>query len=88
MAGKLYRDSNQGKLAGVCAGFADYFGIDVAIVRVIWLVMVFAASFGLLLYLACWIVLPERRDVVKVMREDELSAEMRSARDAGHYETE
>lgn len=88
MAGKLYRDPNQGKLAGVCAGFADYFGIDVAIVRVIWLVMVFAGSFGFWLYLACWIVLPERRDVVKVLREDEVSAEMQRARDAGYSETE
>jgi phage shock protein C len=88
MAGRFYRDSKKGKIAGVCAGIADSFKLDVAIVRIICLVLVFAASFGFWLYLACWILLPERRDVVNVLREDELSAEMRSAKDAGYFESE
>lgn len=82
MAGRFYRDTKKSKVAGVCAGIADSFELDVAIVRVICLVLVFAASFGFWLYIACWIVFPERRDVVKVLREDEVSAEMQQAKDA------
>lgn len=63
MAKKLYRDPEQGMIAGVCAGVADYFEIDVTIVRVIWIVLAFAASFGLLLYLACWIAFPKYDDL-------------------------
>jgi phage shock protein C len=88
MAGRFYRDSKNGKIAGVCAGIADSFKLDVAIVRILCLVLFFAGSFGFWLYLACWIILPERRDVVNVLREDEVSVEMRSARDAGYSETE
>lgn len=31
---RLYRDERNGKVAGVCAGLSDYFGLDVTLVRV------------------------------------------------------
>lgn len=34
----LYRDKHNGKLTGVCAGIADYTGIDVLWVRIAWLI--------------------------------------------------
>jgi phage shock protein PspC (stress-responsive transcriptional regulator) len=70
----------------VCAGVADWFNIDVTIVRLIWMIMVFAGSFGFWLYLAMWLILPEKRDVVNVMREEDLASEMRFAKDAGYEE--
>ena len=39
---KLVRSKNS-KIAGVCAGVADYFGWNVGFVRLLWLVLAFAA---------------------------------------------
>lgn len=41
---KFYRNKQDGKIAGVCAGIADYTGIDVVFVRVFTVVMFFASS--------------------------------------------
>ena len=55
---KLMRSSTDKKIAGVCAGLADYFDLDPTIVRVVWLLAVLCAGTGLLLYIILWIVLP------------------------------
>jgi len=54
----LMRSSTDKKIAGVCAGLADYFDLDPTIVRVVWLLAVLCAGTGLLLYAILWIVLP------------------------------
>ena len=36
---KLYRSRKQQMLAGVCAGIAKYFDVDVTLVRLIWVVV-------------------------------------------------
>lgn len=59
----LYRDEKNGKISGVCAGLADYFDIDVTLVRVIWLILLFCAGSGLLAYIIIWIVV-DPKDVV------------------------
>ena len=55
----LYRPREGRMVAGVCAGFAQRFGWDVPIVR---LVLVLAALFGagtpLVAYLIAWVVIP------------------------------
>lgn len=45
-------------VAGVCNGIADYFDIDPTIVRLAWLICIFAAGGGLLAYLIAMIVIP------------------------------
>jgi phage shock protein PspC (stress-responsive transcriptional regulator) len=52
------RSSTDKKIAGVCAGLADYFDLDPTIVRVIWFLAVFFAGTGFLAYIILWIVLP------------------------------
>ena len=47
------------KIAGVCAAFAEYFDLDVTIIRVVWLLVLFCAGTGLLAYIVAWIVIPE-----------------------------
>ena len=48
------------KVAGVCAGFAHYFDVDVTLVRVIWLILIFAPpGAGLIGYLLAWLVMPK-----------------------------
>ena len=56
----LVRPRDGRMLAGVCAGFADYFGLDVTLVRVIWAVVsVITGGAGVLAYLAAWIIMPD-----------------------------
>jgi phage shock protein PspC (stress-responsive transcriptional regulator) len=57
---KLVR-SRQGRMvAGICAGAADYFGVDVTLVRVIVAVVaVITGGAGVLAYLVAWVIIPE-----------------------------
>lgn len=59
MKKKIYRSRNDKKLAGVCAGFAEYFGIDPTIVRLLFVFFVLWAGTGLLAYIICALVIPE-----------------------------
>jgi phage shock protein C len=54
----LMLDKRNRKISGVCAGFARYFGIDIVLMRVIWLVFAFGTGVGFLVYLGAWIALP------------------------------
>jgi phage shock protein C len=55
----LVRPRDGRMLAGVCAGVADYFGLDVTLVRVIWAVLaVITGGAGVLAYLVAWIIIP------------------------------
>ena len=58
----LMLDKRNKKVAGVCAGFARYLGIDVVLIRVIFLAMAFCTGVGLCVYLAAWIVIPSDAD--------------------------
>jgi phage shock protein C len=51
----------EAKIAGVCAGFARYLGMDVTLVRVLWVVLTLCPlpSFGLVAYIVAWIVMPK-----------------------------
>jgi phage shock protein PspC (stress-responsive transcriptional regulator) len=62
---KLTRSENQA-IAGVCAGIAEYFGWDIALVRILYLVISIAsAGFpGTLVYIILWIVMPEKYDYI------------------------
>ena len=59
MEKKLYRSKKDQKLCGVCAGLANYFGIDPTIVRLIWALAVFVGGFGVVGYIVCALVIPE-----------------------------
>jgi phage shock protein PspC (stress-responsive transcriptional regulator) len=59
---RLVRPRAGRKIAGVCAGIADYFNVDVALVRVAWVVLSIVPGGifgGIVAYLAAWIVMPE-----------------------------
>jgi phage shock protein PspC (stress-responsive transcriptional regulator) len=56
---QLFRVPSQGKLAGVCAGLAHYFDMDVTLIRVVFVVLTLASGgFGLLLYLLLAVMIP------------------------------
>ncbi|MFI5094169.1 MAG: PspC domain-containing protein [Candidatus Acidiferrum sp.] len=55
---KLMRSSTDKRIAGVCAGLADYFDMDPTIIRLIWVLFLICGGTGLLAYVILWIVLP------------------------------
>ena len=55
--GKLYRDSSNRIIAGVCSGIAEYFKIDPIIVRIIFFI---AAPLQLIVYIILWIGIPTK----------------------------
>jgi len=59
-AARLSRPRDEKKIAGVCAGIARYLGVDVTLIRVIVAVLaLWPPGTGLLLYIICWIVMPQ-----------------------------
>jgi phage shock protein C len=64
---KLLRPKMGRKIAGVCAGFAEYFDLDVTLVRVVWLVAgILMPPFWVIGYIAAWIIVPEVPEVVAI----------------------
>ncbi|EUJ28320.1 DNA-binding transcriptional activator PspC [Listeria grayi] len=59
---KLYRSTYDKKLAGVCGGLADYFGIDATLVRLLWIVASLIFGSGILLYILAAIIIPSDPD--------------------------
>ena len=55
---RLVRIREGKKIAGVCTGFARYMGVDVTLVRVVWLVIALTAGVGFIAYLVAWIAMP------------------------------
>ena len=65
---RLMRPRAGRKIAGVCAGMAEYFDLDVTLVRVLWVVVTFFTGivFGVAGYLVAWIVMPEESQFASV----------------------
>jgi len=56
----LSRPRDDRKVAGVCSGIARYIGIDVTLVRILFVVFsVWPPTAGVIVYLVCWIVMPQ-----------------------------
>lgn len=60
MEKKLYRDESRKVIGGVCAGLSDYFNIDIAIVRLVFLLTLILKGGGMLIYIVLWIALPKK----------------------------
>lgn len=58
---RLMLDKANKKVAGVCAGFARYFEVDVTLVRVLWLAIAIGTGVGFIAYVIAWIIMPSDR---------------------------
>jgi len=58
---KLFRDTQNGILAGVASGIAAYTGIDVLIIRIVFIGLTFASGAGILIYILIWLLAPEAK---------------------------
>lgn len=60
MERKLYRSDVNKVIAGVCGGLGEYFNIDPVLVRLAFVIIVFAGGAGILGYVLAWIIIPRR----------------------------
>jgi len=69
---RFYRDKQNGKLMGVCAGIADYTGFDVALVRICFLAAVFMSGGSVLpfYFIAGWVAPTKPRELEYTGKED------------------
>ena len=73
----LYRDPQRGKIAGVCAGLADYFGVETWIVRLLAISgLIFAGFITFTAYIAAWFLL-DKKPVTLYGEQEEEFAEVR-----------
>lgn len=65
MTKKLYKISSERKISGVCAGFAEYLNVDATLIRIITLILIIFAMppTGLILYVACAFIMPDKNQV-------------------------
>ena len=59
---RLYRNSSAGRVAGVCAGIAEYLDADVTLIRLVWAVLSIAPGCfvgGIVAYLFAWMIMPD-----------------------------
>ena len=57
---QLYRNPYNKMIAGVCSGVADYLDISVNVVRILWVLFTVFYGAGVLLYIICAFILPEK----------------------------
>ncbi|MEO7523542.1 MAG: PspC domain-containing protein, partial [Ferruginibacter sp.] len=55
---RLYRDENEKIIGGVCSGLANYFGIDIVVVRIVFVLLGIGFGFGIITYLVLWVAVP------------------------------
>lgn len=59
VAKKLYRDTDNKVIGGVCSGFSHYVNIDMAIIRIIFAFSLFVGGLGFWAYVIFWIIAPK-----------------------------
>lgn len=58
---RLFRDTENAMLAGVAAGLAKYFGVDVLLVRLLFILTAFGSGSGIIVYIVLWLLVPEAK---------------------------
>ena len=57
--GRIHKSAKDRKISGVCAGVAEWLGVDPTLVRIAWALLCCGWGTGILLYFICAFVLPE-----------------------------
>ncbi len=67
---RLYRSNRDRMVSGVCGGVAEYFNIDPAIVRIVWVVSCFTGGIGIILYLAALVIVPLNPEQSEIKKKE------------------
>ncbi len=60
MEKRLYKSTSNKKLAGVCAGIAEYFNLDPTLIRLVWALGSLLAGVGVWAYIIAAIIIPQK----------------------------
>jgi len=64
---KLFRDPEKRVLGGVLSGLANYFGIDVVWIRVLFILLIFVYGSSIIIYPILWIIIPKAKTVADIL---------------------
>lgn len=64
---KMYRNPESKVLGGVAGGIAAFFGSEVVLIRILFVIMAFFGGFGIILYIILWISIPEAKTITEKM---------------------
>ena len=87
-AKRLVRPMRQKSIGGVCAGFANYLGVDITLMRIIWLCTAIFTGVGFIAYFVCWIVMPADHNSPKTQPAGAPAGESPSQAEAQETPTE
>ena len=59
---KLYKNSQNKMIAGVCSGIAEYFNVDATVIRLLWVLFCLLGGSGILAYIIAAIIIPSQPD--------------------------
>jgi phage shock protein PspC (stress-responsive transcriptional regulator) len=65
---KMFRDTDKKVVGGVAAGVAAYFGTDITLIRVLFVILAFVGGLGIGLYVVLWIALPQAKTITERMQ--------------------
>ena len=71
---KLFRDSDDGIVAGVSGGLASYWGIDAIWIRLPLIILLFVYGLGILIYLALWLLVPRAKSTADKLQMKGIAA--------------
>lgn len=64
---KFYRDPDRKVVGGVAAGVASYFGVDLGVVRFLWVLSILLFGTGFLIYIVLWVIAPVANTLTEKM---------------------
>lgn len=68
----LYRDTQNGKIAGVCSGLSEYLEVDVSLIRLIWVIFAVFGGAGIFIYIIAALIIPRKpENEVEIVVNDE-----------------
>lgn len=84
----LYRSQKNRIIGGVAGGLGEYFGVDVVLVRLLWVLAIFLGGGGLFVYVIAWIIIPDETQaftgpVRRTERRGRPAGTMQAEREAG-----
>lgn len=65
---RIFRDTENAVIAGVCSGIANYTNIDIVIIRAIFVAILIFGGFGFPLYIILWIIIPKATSTIDKLR--------------------
>lgn len=57
---RLYKNSQNKMICGVCQGLSEYFNLDVTLIRLIFVILGIAGAAGIILYIAAALIMPDK----------------------------